>query len=162
MGVWEAITQWLAIGYLTKRFSESELIYLGNLISSLSFIGISFAHKLEIFLLLMIPYSISTSTTRTCLTSALSKQVREDNRGITLGVRDSLESIGKTASPTVSGLLIDTFGIIACPLSSAIVTGSLGIYLMITQNVVSSTIFPRKSNGEKILNGLQENVLSDN
>jgi len=124
MSVLETITQ-STVGLLTKRFGEYHLILISAIISALSFFGLALSFDITHLILLFIPFVFSAGILSTCITSFLTKSVKREDIGITLGVSDSLESISRVISPTVGGILFEFAGTQAPPLASATLQGLL-------------------------------------
>eukprot|EP01114_Cavostelium_apophysatum_P020129 TRINITY_DN6660_c0_g1_i1.p1 TRINITY_DN6660_c0_g1~~TRINITY_DN6660_c0_g1_i1.p1 ORF type:complete len:408 (-),score=52.44 TRINITY_DN6660_c0_g1_i1:124-1347(-) len=127
IGVLEVLTQMFAIGILSKRFSEAELIFGGCFFSAMSLLAVSATNQIYFFLVILLPMVVANSVTGTCIASALTKTVKKDEVGVTIGISDSTESIGRILSPTLGGLLMDYFG----PSSPSLFGGIIIIMLSI-------------------------------
>lgn len=95
------------IGFFTRRYAENELIYKFLFVNSISFIGIFFLPNWIFFVILLIPYIISSSLISTCITTILTKIVKKEEIGISLGTADSLESLCRIITPTLSSILLE-------------------------------------------------------
>ncbi len=113
------IAQSVVIGTLTRRYTEVQLISFSILVATLSYsskkrwnssrryVGMTFASHLYTFLIVLVPFVLSTSMTNTCTTSIITKMIKREDVGMTLGVSDSLDSLGRVIAPTIGSMKCD-------------------------------------------------------
>lgn len=125
VGVLAVLVQTLAIGRLTKLFSEERLIVLGSLVLSLSYVAWAFTPNLIILLIVLIPISLASSVLNTVLRSSLTKAVNREEIGGILGLSTSFESMTNIVTPILGGFLIGSIGTWAPGIFAAMITISL-------------------------------------
>ncbi|MCX7607622.1 MAG: MFS transporter, partial [Anaerolineales bacterium] len=111
------------MGWLTKRFRENSLIITGLWVMGLSFIGWALTRDLVTLLIVLLPLAVSGGVLNTVIQSALTKSVSRDELGGTLGLAGALESITRVIAPTVGGFLLDSLGVWAPGVFSALLLG---------------------------------------
>lgn len=124
------LVQGVAIGRLTKAFSEEQLIIGSSLVLSLSYVGWALTPNLITLLLVLIPISVASSVLNTVLRSSLTKSVSREEIGGILGLSTSLESMTNIVTPLVGGFLIGSIGTWSPGAFSAAVTGSLFLFVV--------------------------------
>lgn len=130
VGLLAVLVQGVAIGRLTKAFSEEQLIIGSSLVLSLSYVGWALTPNLITLLLVLIPISIASSVLNTVLRSSLTKSVSREEIGGILGLSTSLESMTNIVTPLVGGFLIGSIGTWSPGAFSAVVTGSLFLFVV--------------------------------
>jgi cyanate permease len=105
-GLLEVFTQGFLIPQLTRRFSEFQIIESANILYFVSILGMIVLKNFYFFLVLLIPVVVSSGIMKTCLVSAVTKQLEADEVGRILGVLDSISSITLIISPTLIGYLL--------------------------------------------------------
>lgn len=129
VGILVVLIQGLAIGPLTKRYSENRLIRLASVGMSLSFILWAVTPNLISLLIVLIPLSLTSSVLNTVLRSTLTKAVRPEEIGGILGLSTSLESTTSIMTPVLGGFLIGSVGTWAPGALSALIMGSLAYFM---------------------------------
>lgn len=129
VGLLSTITQGFLIGRLTKRFTETNLIFWSTLILTLAMLGWAFAPDIPTLLVVMAPVSMAGGVLNTVINSALSKSVTPSEVGGTLGLSSSLEALTRVISPSVGGLMLERLGTAAPGLFSAAILALLVIYI---------------------------------
>jgi cyanate permease len=105
-GLLEVFTQGFLIPQLSRRFSEFQIIESANILYFVSILGMIVLKNFYFFLVLLIPVVVSSGIMKTCLVSAVTKQLEADEVGRILGVLDSISSITLIISPTLIGYLL--------------------------------------------------------
>ncbi|MCS7010678.1 MAG: MFS transporter [Anaerolineales bacterium] len=123
VGLLSVIVQGGLMGWLTKRFRENSLIITGLWVMGLSFIGWALTRDLVTLLIVLLPLAVSGGVLNTVIQSALTKSVSRDELGGTLGLAGALESITRVIAPTVGGFLLDSLGVWAPGVFSALLLG---------------------------------------
>jgi len=77
----------------------------------LSLLGWAFTRNLVTLLVLLLPLAVSGGMLNTVIQSALSKSVSREEVGGTLGLASSLEAITRVIAPTLGGFLIQSVGV---------------------------------------------------
>lgn len=123
------MTHAFAVGLLTRKYTEDQLVLFSVVLSCISYVGIAFSYQIGFLLVFLIPYVFSAALASTCITSTITKLVTNDDIGMTLGVSDALESLGRVLTPTIGGILLGTAGTAGAPLVSSTMTGLLSLYI---------------------------------
>lgn len=129
VGILAVLVQTLAIGRLTKAYSEERLIHGSSLILSLSYLAWALSPNLISLLIVLIPISAASSVLNTVLRSSLTKSVNREEIGGILGLSTSLESLTNIVTPIIGGFLIGSVGTWAPGIFSAIVTAILFVFV---------------------------------
>jgi len=121
VGVLAVIVQGGAIGWMTKRYSDKQLILTSTVVMTLSLAAWAFVPNLWMLLLVLAPLSAANGTLNTVLNSALTKSVYPEEVGGTLGLAASIESLSRVVAPSVGGVLLQNVGTWAPGIFSALV-----------------------------------------
>lgn len=121
VGLLSVITQGFAIGRLTRRFSEVNLMVAGAAIMGLSLFAWAFTPNVWVLLVVLTPIAFSGGVLNTVLTSALSKAVYPEEVGGTLGLATSVESLTRVIAPSLGGFLLGVIGVWAPGVFSGLV-----------------------------------------
>jgi DHA1 family tetracycline resistance protein-like MFS transporter len=129
VGVLAALVQGVAIGRLTSRFEERQLIFSASLIMTFALVAWALTPNVLVLLIVLIPLAFAGGVMNTVVNSALTKVVEPEEIGGTLGLSAALESSTRVLSPTAGGILLDLLGTWAPGIAGAIVTGWLTIFV---------------------------------
>lgn len=110
VGIGAAIVQGWAVGKLTDRFNDSQLLFLSCALVSPGLLGWGLAPNVPILLIVMIPIIIGGGIFNTIIDSALTKAVQADEAGSVLGVSAALESSTRAIAPSTGGGMIQILG----------------------------------------------------
>jgi DHA1 family tetracycline resistance protein-like MFS transporter len=121
VGVLAVLVQGGAIGWLTARFSDKQLIFTATIVMTLSLAAWACVPNLWTLLVVLAPLSASNGTLSTVLNSALTKSVYPEEVGGTLGLAASIESLSRVIAPSVGGVLLQNLGTWAPGIFSALV-----------------------------------------
>lgn len=110
VGVLSVLVQGFAIGKLTARFTDKQLIFSGSIIMALSLLAWALAPNLIVLLVIMAPMSFAGGTLNTVLSSAMTKAVYPEEIGGTLGFAASVESLTRVIAPSAGGFLLEVLG----------------------------------------------------
>lgn len=121
IGVLQVFVQGVAIGRLTGRFSDGMLIVGGIGLMALAMVGWALAPSLPVLLGVLAPLALAGGVLNTVLNSALTKSVRPEEIGGTLGLGASVESLTRVIAPSVGGLLFQDLGYWAPGVFAAVV-----------------------------------------
>jgi DHA1 family tetracycline resistance protein-like MFS transporter len=122
VGLLSVLVQGVGIGLVTKRFRENAIIISGLWLMVFGLIGWAVTPNLPVLLVVMLPLALGGGTLNTVLNSAISKSVRREEIGGTLGISASLESATRVISPSAGGFLLGSVGAWAPGLVSATLT----------------------------------------
>lgn len=143
VGILAVLVQTLAIGRLTKTFSDQKLIVFGSLILSLSYVAWALAPNLISLLIVLIPISAASSVLNTVLRSTLTKSVSREEIGGILGLSTSLESMTNIVTPILGGFLIGSIGTWAPGIFAALIT--LSLFFFVRRKMTFNRVLPTQS-----------------
>ena len=123
VGLISVIVQGVLIGQLTKRFRENWLIITGLWVMALALLAWGFTIKLWVLLVVILPIGLAGGVLNTVLQSAISKSVHRDEIGGILGIAGSLEAFTRVFAPSIGGLLLQSLGLWAPGVFSAVAMG---------------------------------------
>jgi DHA1 family tetracycline resistance protein-like MFS transporter len=106
VGVLSVVIQGFAIGRLTKRYSDKQLMLVSAVLMAGSLLLWGFVPNVWTLLIVMAPLAFGGGVLNTVINSALSKSVYPEEIGGTLGISASLESLTRVISPALGGLLL--------------------------------------------------------
>jgi DHA1 family tetracycline resistance protein-like MFS transporter len=115
------IVQGGAMGWLTRRYSDKQLIFTSTIVMTLALAAWAFVPNLWMLLIVLAPLSAANGTLNTVLNSALTKSVYPEEVGGTLGLAASIESLSRVVAPSVGGVLLQNVGTWAPGIFSALV-----------------------------------------
>jgi DHA1 family tetracycline resistance protein-like MFS transporter len=110
VGLLAVVTQVFIIGRLTDRFSEKNLIRIGTILLAISLVVWGLVPDLAILVIVLIPIAISGGVLAVVITSQLTKAIRKEEVGGTLGLDDSLQTFAQIITPVAGGALIQYLG----------------------------------------------------
>lgn len=125
VGLLSVIVQGFALGRLSKRYSDRQLIFTSAIAMAVGFVLWGMVPNLWTLLLVLLPISFGGGILNTVINGALSKSVYPEEIGGTLGVAASIESLTRVISPVIGGALLQW----ARPWGPALLTGALMIYV---------------------------------
>ncbi len=129
VGILVALVQGVAIGRLSARYEERKLILVSAVLMTFALIAWAFTPSVPILLIVLIPLAFAGGVLNTTVNSALTKVVRAEEVGGTLGLSAALESGTRVISPTLGGVLLDLFGAWAPGIVGALLTAGLSFYI---------------------------------
>lgn len=135
VGVLSALIQGLAIGTLTDRFRERQLLTGGSILLTLSLIAWAFTPNVPVLLVVLAPMALSAGVLGVTLTSQLTKSVYEDEVGGTLGLSSSLQTLSRIVAPGLGGAMLDFVGSWAVGVAGGLIM--LWTYSVIRRRVLS-------------------------
>ena len=110
IGVLIVIMQGGLVGRLAKRFGEKRLVIAGALCLAVGLAGLPFATSVPVMMLVLIPLAAGNGLANPSLTSLISLTAARDAQGQTLGVAQSLASLGRVLGPLWGGFAYLTLG----------------------------------------------------
>jgi DHA1 family tetracycline resistance protein-like MFS transporter len=121
VGLLSVVVQGALIGLLTRRFRENWLIITGLWVMGGALLAWAFTTHLWPLLVVLLPLSLSGGVLNTVIPSSISKSVPREEVGGILGIASSLESMTRVIAPSVGGFLLQSLGIWAPGVFSAII-----------------------------------------
>jgi len=110
VGLLSVVTQGVAIGKLTERFSERVLMMMGIGALGVSLALWSLVPSVVALLVVRAPIALAGGVLGVVMTSQLTKSVYRDEVGGTLGLSASMQTLAQIVSPAVGGLLLGSLG----------------------------------------------------
>jgi DHA1 family tetracycline resistance protein-like MFS transporter len=106
VGLLSVLVQGFAIGRLSKRYTDRQLMFFSAIAMAVGFSLWAFVANLWTLLIVLIPLSFGGGILNTVINSSLSKSVYPEEIGGTLGISASIESVTRVISPVLGGLLL--------------------------------------------------------
>ncbi len=111
IGIWIVITQGVILRFVTKAYSERQILFfslvmVGISISLTPFMG-TMVHQYILLPFIAIPQGLSMAT----MSSLISKSVSEEKQGMALGINGSLSAFAQGVVPLLTGVIIAIIGI---------------------------------------------------
>jgi DHA1 family tetracycline resistance protein-like MFS transporter len=110
VGVVIVVVQGGVISLLTKYFADKQLIFAGAVLLAASLLAWAFTYTIWMLLIVLIPIALAGGVLNVVSNSALSKSVRREETGGTLGLSAALGSLDRVVSPVLGGVLIGRLG----------------------------------------------------
>jgi DHA1 family tetracycline resistance protein-like MFS transporter len=129
VGILVALVQGVAIGRLSARFQERQLIFVSSALMTFALIAWAITPSVIVLLIVLIPLAFAGGVLNTTVNSALTKVVRVEEVGGILGLSAALESATRVLSPSMGGILLDFLGAWAPGIIGAIITAWLTTYI---------------------------------
>jgi MFS family permease len=121
VGIVAVLVQGVGVGWLSARYAERSIIFAARVVMGAALLGWAFVPSVGALLIVLTPLAASGGTLNTVINSALTKAVYAEEVGGVLGLSASLESLTRAVSPSLGGLLLESFGTWAPGVFSAIV-----------------------------------------
>ncbi len=125
VGILIALVQGLAIGRLTQRYKESQLIFGGMILMTVALVGWALSPNLVVLLIVLAPLALASGVLNTAIRSALTKVVQSEEVGGALGLAASFDSATRVLAPTIGSVLLAQVGTFAPGLFGAALTAWL-------------------------------------
>ena len=110
VGVLSVLVQGVAVGKLSNKFKESQLILVSAILMTVSLLAWAFTPNVTTLLIVLAPLAFAGGILNTVINSALTKVVYTEEVGGTLGLSTSLESLTRVIAPSLGGLLLGQIG----------------------------------------------------
>jgi DHA1 family tetracycline resistance protein-like MFS transporter len=127
-GILLILVQVAGIGWVTKRFSEKQILFGGLAVITVALLGLAIVPDLVQLLVVILPLALAGGLLNTIINSMISKSVNPEEVGGALGLATSAESLTWVIAPTVGGFLIDHLGGGSLGLIGGAITGLLLTY----------------------------------
>jgi multidrug resistance protein len=99
-----------AIGRLTKALGETKMVIAGGALLAIGLFTLTFAHTLWAVLVTTALLAIGMGMFSPPMSSLISKQAADNERGGVLGLSQSAQSLARIAGPAVAGAMYGGFG----------------------------------------------------
>jgi MFS family permease len=110
VGVLVVLVQGVLVGWLTDRFTEKRIIVAAVAVLAVALLGWALVPNVPLMLAVLAFLPLSGGTLNTVTNSALTKAVRKEDIGGTLGLSASLDSLTRIVAPALGGFLIGEVG----------------------------------------------------
>lgn len=110
VGVLSMITQGFGIGLLSKHMSEMNIIKLAAVILSVSYLLLAYIQTVIQLCIVLIPLCIGLTLMSVVISSALTHTVPDTDTGVMLGMNMAVNSLIRTISPTIGGIMLSAYG----------------------------------------------------
>ncbi len=121
IGILIVILQGGLVGRLAKRFGEKKLVIAGALLLAVGLAGLPFSTSVPVLMIILVPLAAGNGLANPSLTALISLTASRDAQGQTLGVAQSLASLGRVLGPLWGGFAYQTLG----PKPSYLVAGGI-------------------------------------
>ncbi|CAN5732123.1 tetracycline resistance MFS efflux pump [soil metagenome] len=111
IGVISVITRAGVLGPLVDRFGEARLSRVGTVLLALGLATIPFTHGYPTLALAVALLPLGTAFTFPCITSLLSRVIRQHERGLYMGVQQTFGGLARVAGPLAGGWAYDHLGV---------------------------------------------------
>jgi len=106
-GVLAVIMQTAGISQMTKHLQLAQILFLGLLIRSLSFVLMPIWKDIYYFIAVCVLFSLLNSVVQPMISALLSLNARPEEQGTVLGINASYLSISNGFGPVIAGLLVN-------------------------------------------------------
>ncbi|KAK3588585.1 hypothetical protein CHS0354_001911 [Potamilus streckersoni] len=110
IGILTMIVQGLGVGVLLKKFSENSILKWASFILIWSYLMLSYVTNVWQLYLVMAPLVTGLASQNIVISSALTKTVEHTDTGAMLGLNMAVNSLIRTMSPTVGGIMLSSYG----------------------------------------------------
>lgn len=129
VGVLSVTVQGFGIRWLTGRFSDVRLIFAATVTMAVALLAWAFTPNVPVLLVVLIPLAAAGGTLNTVVNSTLSKSVRPEEIGGTLGLAAALESSTRVIGPSAGGALLQGLGTWAPGVAGMLITSGLAVFV---------------------------------
>jgi MFS transporter, DHA1 family, tetracycline resistance protein len=129
VGVISALLQGGASGRLAGRFGERRVVAAGIGILGLGFVGLGFATTPGFSIAAMVLLAIGVGLIGPALTSLVSQEAADHERGRVMGLQQSAGSLSRVLGPLMAGPLFDAFGPSSPFLFGSVLVAGGGVFL---------------------------------
>jgi DHA1 family tetracycline resistance protein-like MFS transporter len=133
VGVLSVLVQAVAIGKLTERFLERDLVYAAAIVITIMLTVWGFTAHIGLLLIILAPIALAAGILNTVLTSMLTKSVYREDVGGTLGLDNSMQTFAQIVTPGLGGFLLGALGAPALGLTA-------GVFMLIATLITRSKV----------------------
>lgn len=128
VGILVALVQGGAIGRLSARYTDQQLLLGGMIGTTAGLVGWAYAPTVGLSALVLAPLSLSLGVMSATIYSALSKTASAADVGGIMGLSAAIGSLTRAIGPVLGGVLLDIFGTWSPGAFSAVLMGVLLLY----------------------------------
>ncbi|MGD1991704.1 MAG: MFS transporter [Anaerolineae bacterium] len=110
VGILVVLVQGVAIGRLTRRFREVQLILAASVLLGLALIAWAFVPGVPLLLVVLVPLALGGGVLNTVTNSAITKSVYRTEVGGALGFSEALNNLARVIAPAIGGAMLDRLG----------------------------------------------------
>ncbi len=110
VGLLSVLVQGFAIGKLTDKFKERQLITSSVILLAVTLLAWGLTKNIWLLLVVLAPIALSAGILNTVLTSQITKAVYKEDVGGTLGIANSMQTLAQIATPGLGGVLLSSLG----------------------------------------------------
>lgn len=129
IGILSMIVQGVGVGVVLKKVSENAIMKWASFLLVWSYLSLSYVSTIVQLCLVLAPLTIGLASQNIVISSALTRTVDEVDTGAMLGLNMATNSLIRTVSPTIGGIMLENLGFSSFGylgfLSSGIVTAVL-------------------------------------
>lgn len=129
VGIIVVLVQGVAIGRLSKLYSETRLILAGAILLTVTLLAWAFVPNLALLLLVITPLPLAGGVLNTITNSAITKSVYPEEVGGALGLSASLDSLARVIAPAIAGFMLQQLGAPSLGLLGALVAALMLFYV---------------------------------
>ena len=107
-GIFGVIVQTVGVSFLTKIFKLDQILFLGLLVRSLSFIAMPIWVNLTYFVIVSIVFSTLNAVVQPMLGALISLNAKPEEQGTVLGLNSSYLSVSNAVGPVIAGIIVDS------------------------------------------------------
>lgn len=124
----------ILVGQISKFYNhnDAKMLLHFSLILTASILGITFSPSIMFVAVFIAPLAVSSAVSRVCITNLTFRRGREDEKGVILGIGNSLLSFARMISPALGGVAQEV---------SVYAPGSIGALIAGT-GVLTMVLFP--------------------
>ena len=124
----------ILVGQISKFYNhnDAKMLLHFSLILTASILGITFSPSILFVAIFIAPLAVSSAVSRVCITNLTFRRGREDEKGVILGIGNSLLSFARMISPALGGVAQEV---------SVYAPGSIGAVIAGT-GVLTMLLFP--------------------
>lgn len=129
VGILSVLVQGVAMGAITRRFSDHRLLFGSSIVMTFSLLAWAFVPSVFLLLVVLIPIAAAGGIFNVVNNSALTKAASRDEAGGILGISTALESVTRVVAPTLGNGLIGQLGAWSPGVAGALLTGATSVYV---------------------------------
>ncbi|KAI6182102.1 MFS domain-containing protein [Aphelenchoides bicaudatus] len=149
VGVSVMFSNSVGIGFLRKRYTEHQLIWIGSFVCAICYAQFCYFEYLFQIWPMLFFLIFATTIAGTSADSLISSSATHEQQGIVLGLSNSVISVARTSAPTFGMWIYKTFGYGALGLIG-VVTSAIGIlYLYSSKSFAHQTLKSQEKKEKK-------------
>lgn len=130
IGIVTMIVQGVGVGILLKKVSENAIMKWASFLLVWSYLSLSYVSTIAQLCVVLAPLVIGLASQNIVISSALTRTVDEVDTGAMLGLNMATNSLIRTVSPTIGGIMLENLGF-----------SSFGYLGFISSGIVTAVLF---------------------